>query len=94
MLKIAYTLVSIGQLDEAGFSILFGDGKCLIHGPDGEKVGEVLRASRKVYRVEHEEGEASVVEKVLSLDHFHRCMGHISFETAKLLIKNKLITGV
>src|SRR5271168_4942774 len=92
--EIAYTLVSIGQLDEAGFSALFGGGKCLIRGPDGEKVGEVKRAERKVYRVEHVEGEANAAEKVLSLEHFHRCMGHVSFQTAKSLVKNKYITGV
>ena len=91
---IAYTLVSIGQLDEDGFSAHFGGGKCLIRGPDGEKVGEVLRASRKVYRVEHSEGEANVAVKVLTLDRFHRCMGHISFQNAKSLVKNKYITGV
>lgn len=85
---------SIGQLDKAGFSVLFAGGKCLIRGPDGEKIGEVSRASRKVYRVEHSEGEASVAEKVLMLDHFHRCMGHISFQAAKMLVKNKYITGV
>jgi hypothetical protein len=48
----------------------------------------VLRALRKVYRVEHVVGEANVVEKVLTLDRFHRCgMGHISFHTAKTLVK-------
>jgi hypothetical protein len=86
--------VSIRQLDDDGFSALFGGGKCVIRGPDGKKIGEVLRALRKVYRVEHFEGEAGVVEKVLSLDRFHRCMGHISFQTTKTLVKNKLITGV
>ena len=49
---------------------------------------------RKVYRVEHIEGEASVAEKVLTLEHFHCCMGHISFQTAKQLVKNKYITGI
>ena len=92
--EIAYTLVSIGQLDEAGFSALFGSGKCVIRGPDGEKVGEVMKVERKVYRVEHREGEVNAAEKVLSLEHFHRCMGHISFQTTKSLIKNKHITGV
>ena len=92
--EIAYTLVSIRQLDEARFSALFGSGKCLIHGPDGEKVGEVKRAERKVYRVEHVEGEANAAEKVLSLECFHHCMGHVSFQTTKSLIKNKYITGV
>ena len=82
------------MLDEAGFSVLFGNGKCFIRGPDGKKIGEALKESRKVYRVEHIEGEASVAEKVLTLECFHRCMGHISFQTAKQLVKNKYITGI
>ena len=92
--EIGFTLVLIGQLDENGFSALFGGRKCVIQGPDGKKVGEVLRASWKVYRVEHVDGEAGTAEKVLLLDRFHHCMGHISFKTAKTLVKNKLITGV
>jgi hypothetical protein len=92
--EIAYTLVSIGQLDGDGFSVLFGSGKCVIRGPDGEKIGEVVKGSKKVYRVEHVEGEANAAEKVLTLERFHRCMGHISFQTAKTLVKNKYITGV
>ena len=32
--------------------------------------------------------------KVLSLDRFHLCMGHISFQNARSLVKNKYITGV
>ena len=50
--------------------------------------------SQKVYRVEHVDGEAGAAEKVLSLDRFYCCMGHISFETAKTLVKNKLVTRV
>jgi len=41
-----------------------------------------LRGDKKVYRVEHVEGEASAAEKVLTLERFHRCMGHISFQAA------------
>ena len=93
-LEIAYTLVLIGWLDEAGFSLLFRNGKCLIHGPDGKNIWEVLKALRKVYRVEHVEGEASAAEKVLTLECFHHCMGHISFQTAKQLVKNEYIMGM
>ena len=44
--------------------------------------------------VEHIEGEASIAEKVLTSEHFHCCMGHISFQAAKTLVKNKYITRV
>ena len=57
-------------------------------------LGDLCEWGEKVYRVEHIEGEASVAEKVLMLERFHRCMGHISFQTAKQLIKNKYITGI
>ena len=39
--EVNYTLVLIGQLDESGFTVTFGGGKCTLHGLDGEKVGEV-----------------------------------------------------
>ncbi|KAJ3884960.1 hypothetical protein GG344DRAFT_34365, partial [Lentinula edodes] len=28
--EVGYTLISIGKLDEAGFEVTFGDGKCTI----------------------------------------------------------------
>ena len=52
------------------------------------------RGSRKVYRVDNEEGAASVAEEVPTSDQLHRCMGHISFQTTKELVKNKLTAGV
>jgi hypothetical protein len=65
--NIKYTLVSISWFDEEGFSALFGQGKCLLRGPDSEKVGEVLRTSGRVYKVEHELGTANVVVDTLTL---------------------------
>jgi len=43
--NVNYTLVSIGRLDEDGFTASFGNGRCLLMGPDGEKVGEVQGVS-------------------------------------------------
>lgn len=42
--EVGYTLISIGKLDEKGFSATFSDGKCSICGPDGEQVGEILKS--------------------------------------------------
>jgi hypothetical protein len=51
--KIAYTLVSVGNLDDEGFIIKFGTGKCEITNPDGIVVGVVPKSKKGQYRVEH-----------------------------------------
>ena len=43
--EVGYTLVSVGRLDEAGFTVTFGGGKCMLKGKDDEEIGEVPRTS-------------------------------------------------
>jgi hypothetical protein len=92
--EVGYTLVSIGRLDEAGFTVTFGGGKCVLRGEDGVEIGVVPRTSTRVYKVEREEAVASAAEERLTLDKFHRRMGHISLDVARKLIKDNMITGV
>ena len=42
-LKVGYTLVSVGKLDEKGFELTFSHGKCVIRRPKGEHLGVVLK---------------------------------------------------
>ena len=94
--EVGYTLVSIGRLDEKGFSARFSDGKCIIRGPDDECIGMVLKNKRGLYKVEHELNieEANVAVDSLTLEQLHRRLGHISPVIAKKLIEDKLVTGV
>ena len=92
--NVAYTLVSIGRLDDDGFTAKFGNGKCILNGPDGEKVGEVIRTARKAYKVVHEEGMANVVEETLTLDQLHRRMGHASVQVIRDLVAHGMVTGL
>jgi len=39
--QVGYTLVSIGNLDDKGFTVTFGGGKCVVTGPDGKQIGEI-----------------------------------------------------
>ena len=39
--EVGYTLVSIGHLDEEGFTVIFLGSQCTIHGPDGSQIGAV-----------------------------------------------------
>lgn len=92
--EVGYTLVSIGRLDENGFSANFSGGKCIITGPDGKRVGEVPKNCRGLYRVDHEPESASAAEEVLTLDQLHRRLGHISVNVAKKLATDGFVTGL
>ncbi|KAI3998406.1 hypothetical protein K525DRAFT_175880, partial [Schizophyllum commune Loenen D] len=67
---ISNTLISIGALDDAGYTISFGGG----HGSDVS-------------------GAHAVVEK-LTVDNFHRRMGHIAPKAAKNLVAKGFVNGV
>src|ERR1700678_2002459 len=92
--EVGYTLVSVGRLDEAGFTVKFGGGKCVLIGEDDVEIEVVPRMSTRIYKVEHEEAVASVAEERLTLDQFHRRMGHVSLEVARKLLKEKMVTGI
>ena len=92
--EVGYTLVSVGWLDEQGFSVTFSNGKCTITAPDGELVGQVPKDNKGLYKIEHSpETAASAVEE-LTLEQFHRRMGHISPEIARQLVNKGFVTGV
>ena len=92
--EVSYTLVSVGRLDEAEFSVMFGGGKCTIRGEDNDVVGVLPHSSTRVYKVEHKDGVVNVAEERLTLECFHGWMGHISPEAARQLVKNKMVTGI
>ena len=92
--EVGYTLVSIGRLDEKGFTTTFLNGQCTIRGPDGNQVGAVPKI-KGLYRVAHSEHEfANAIDEELTLDQFHRRMGHISAGVARKLVDKGFITGV
>jgi len=91
--NVAYTLVSIGRLDDEGYTAKFGKGRCVLEGLDGERIGEVLRTKRKAYKVEHEE-MANAAEETLTLDRLHRQMGHASTQVIRDLVSQGMVTGI
>jgi hypothetical protein len=67
--EVGYTLVLVGWLDDLGFIMIFGSGKCTIHGPDGNVIGEVPKSSSGLYRVEHETDIANAIEFITLESH-------------------------
>jgi len=92
--EVGYTLISSGQLDKCGFQFSFGNGKCQIFAPDGEKMGEISQNSRGLYRHVTEKASVNSAIETLTLEQFHRRMGHISLEVSRKLVSNGFVTGV
>ncbi|KAF5373725.1 hypothetical protein D9758_000722 [Tetrapyrgos nigripes] len=44
--ELANTLVSIGELDDAGYTVTFGGGQAVICGPDGKICGSIPKSNR------------------------------------------------
>lgn len=92
--EVGYTLVSVGCLDEKGFSVTFLGGQCTIQGPDGSHIGAIPK-TKGLYCVVHDQLEqANSADEELSLDQFHRRMGHISVGVACKIVKKGFVTGV
>jgi hypothetical protein len=79
--NLAYTLVSIGQLDAASFTIEFGNGLCIIYNADDRTIGQVPR-KRRLYRIVHGAENVNVAVDTVSLETLHRCLGHIAHDAA------------
>jgi hypothetical protein len=92
-LSIAYTLVSLGALDEEGYHAHIRDGCLEIVSPEGEQLGQIPRMMRRLYKVVHTPESAHAVE-LISVMELHRRMGHIAVASARKLVESRAITGV
>ena len=63
------TLISISQIDPAGYSVAFQDGKCVIHNPKDCIVAQIPK-SHGLYQVEPDPVYA-LSAKTLTLDELH-----------------------
>jgi len=91
--KVGYTLMSVGRLNDSGFSATFGGGKCIVRGPDGEDLGSIPKSSQGLYKVVHEGESANSAVEGITLDQLHCCMGHISPAIAKKLISQGFVVA-
>jgi len=92
--EVGYTLVSMGQLDKAGFFATIGSGECVINDPEGNQIGSILKTSKHLYKVTHEGETVAIAEEVLTPEQFHQCMGHVSIKTAYKLVKDKHVLDI
>jgi len=72
--SVAYTLVSLGALDQEGYHANIGAGRLGLVSPKRERVGQIPRTPRRLYKVKHSPESADATE-LLSVMELHRRMG-------------------
>jgi GAG-pre-integrase domain len=90
---VAYTLMSIGALDEEGYTAHIKDGCLEIISPHGEQVGLIPRTPRRLYKVVHTSDSVDAAELITAMELHHR-LGHISVDTARKLVESGAVRGI
>ena len=86
------TLISISQIDQAGYSVAFQDRKCIIRNPKNHVVAQIQR-TKGLYRVERDPTYTLTAE-TLTLNKLHRRHGHVAHSTLKRMVSEGLINGI
>src|SRR6202522_3225275 len=91
------TLVSISCIALAGSTVLFNSNTCRIYDKGRDVIG-IIQLKNGLYRVFSTrplEGEYAGKARVeVSIDEFHRRLGHVSHERARMLVSKGLVEGV
>lgn len=85
--EVGYTLVSIGRLDDLGYSTTFADGTCTIHDASENVIGTIPKDARGLYRVDHGPDSVHAADETITVMELHRRMGHIAPSTARRLLR-------
>lgn len=95
---LAFTLISIGKIDDAGYLALFGGGQCRIYDKKREVIGVIPKVAGGLYRVggpPKVEPSANVAEvDRIPLMEAHRRFAHSSPRAIKNAINSGHICGI
>jgi hypothetical protein len=93
---LAYTLISVSQMDRKGCKLEIESGICTIKsGPSQRVIGRIPEV-RGLYRITppSERLIANVASVKMTISQLHRKMGHVNHEYLRKMIKDESITGI
>ena len=95
---MAFTLISISRLDQAGYSVTFNKSLCSIKNPSGKTIATIPH-SDGLYKIAASKasdvaGSANVAAGKMTISEAHRKLGHIAHSAIKHAITNGFILGV
>ena len=90
--KIAFTLISIGRCDDAGYHTKFPHQKCVIK----SVIGKTLLQAPKIYGLycmNNELAKNQAYQSLMAVE-IHKKLRHISQKTLRHLLKHSMILGI
>ena len=95
---IGYNLISVGRIDDAGYTTTFSGGHCVIADDAGNTVGRIPKSGGLyVVRREREDtataAAAPAVEEISEME-AHRRLGHLPIRAIRELVSRGFITGI
>ena len=90
--KIAVTLVSIGQCDDAGYRTEFSHQKCVIRSANGKTLLQAPKL-HGLYRLDNELVKNRTYQSLTAFE-VHKKLGHISYNALKHLLNHGMIQGI
>src|ERR1700677_1090404 len=92
--QIGVTIVSIGRIVSAGYSVSFENGSCNIRKEQDRKiVGSIPANGNGLYKVEHALTAGAALEQV-NIHTLHRRLGHASLDSIRNLVRNNAVVGL
>ena len=96
--QMAFTLISISQLDKAGYQVNFKKGMCTILNPKGQTIATIPH-SDGLYRVTASKstkdgGYAATASGKMSINEAHRKLGHLAYGAVTHALTNGYIAGI
>jgi hypothetical protein len=90
---IGATVVSIGRIAKAGYTVLFDGGTCKIQNKNSKVIGQIPVSQNGLYKVERDHAGLVIPEDngILAL---HRRLGHIPADAIRALIRYNVVTGL
>jgi len=90
---ISATVVSIGRIAKAGFTVLFDNGTCKIQNKNAKVIGQIPMSQNGLYKVERNHTGLVISEDngILAL---HCRLRHIPADAIRALIRYNVVTGL
>ena len=96
--SMAFTLISIGKLDDAGCAAEFTDSSCLVRDPTGKVMARIPKRN-SLYRipassVDSDTALVAIKPQKLTLYQAHRVFGHVNYAAVRHAISTQKVTGI
>jgi transposase InsO family protein len=92
--QIGSTIISIGRIASAGYSVSFENGSCNIQKEQNSKIiGSIPTNGNGLYKVEHVLTAGAATEQV-NIHTLHRRLGHVSLDSIRKLVRNNAVAGL